>query len=957
MKSRRILLSLAIALLAAHAATLRWLGDASPGPILSDLIQLFIGMVVLAACVDAAKRSHIFGRMFWNLASAAMVLWCVGQALGAYYGSYLNLSTKNLWFVDIFYVAWPAPLVMCLFLDPQEEQEKPDWRTLLDFGQVAIVFVLMYFYFSTLSQQGTLWSTYRVSLASDGLVTAAFLARAFSLRKYPAWKLFLGLAAFRAVAFLTDLSFVAGLPEQANGAWFDLVWSVPWLIPLSTALLWSDAPQTPVPLERKESRRSPLLLTHVLPLIFPVLVVGMAANVAPTQLQIAALAVLLSLGTSYARLLLTHDELRRSTQALRDHHELLNAIVEGTAAATYVKDLQGRYLLINSAGAAFLGKTPAEIVGQDDAALFPPQAAAEVRRRDRETIESGSAKTFEDEWTTSDGTTRTLFSTKVPLRDAQGRITGLVGNSLDITERYRAIEALSESEERFRTIFDGSPVGMAVISKDGIVASNLACRQMLSLTEADLANVAIFDELTHSDDRQRDAARFQQLIRGEIEYDRREKRYILRDGRRVFADLHLYLIRDKKGATRYIIGIAVDITERKSLETQLRQAQRMETIGRLAGGIAHDFNNLLMVIKGYCDVLMESEAAPGALPQLQHIGKAADQAASLTRQLLAFSRKQVLQPKIFNLNALVIHADQMLRRLINENVEMKTITAKNLGAIKADPGQIEQVILNLVINARDAMPAGGILTIETANADLGKNYSGANFGTIAGSYVMLSVSDTGMGMDEETQSHIFEPFFTTKELGKGTGLGLSMVYGIVKQSGGYIFVNSEIGKGSAFRVFLPRVAGAEQEIAAPFPPSQTLVGRETILLVEDDVLVRGLALEILKARGYSVLVAEHPDGAIEICRAHTGTIDLLLTDVVMPRMNGQQLADEISALRPGIPVLFMSGYADTAIIRGNGIAGQATAFLQKPFGPTVLGRKVRELLDQPRDSPQQPGLN
>ena len=523
----------------------------------------------------AMHRSRTLGRLFWKLTAIAVLLWCAGQALGAYYGSYLNLPTRSLWFVDIFYVAWPAPLVMCLFLDSEEEPEGANWRRLLDFGQVAIVFVLLFFYFAALSAQDSTWSTYGLSAATDGLMTAAFLARAFSMRGEPDRKLFLGIGLFRAVALLTDVYFLVGLPEYVNGAWFDLVWSGPWLIPLVTAISWTDTEQVQPGALRASRRRPRLLLAHILPLIFPVLVVVMAARVAPTQLKIAALAVLLSLGTSYARLLLTHDALRRSAEALRNQHEMLNAIVEGTTAATYVKDLQGRYLLMNSAGATLLGKSVDEIVGKNDAALFSGESAQEIIARDRETIESGVIQTYEQD-ISRDGVTRTLLSTKGPLRDAQGRIAGVVGSSLDITERYRAIEALAESEERFRTIFDGSPIGMAVIGTDGsIVASNSACRQMLNLNEDDLRGVAIFDELTHPDDRAADAARFQQLIRGEIEYDRREKRYILRDARRVFADLHLYLVRDKRGAARYLIGISVDITERKSLETQLRQAQRM----------------------------------------------------------------------------------------------------------------------------------------------------------------------------------------------------------------------------------------------------------------------------------------------------------------------------------------------------------------------------------------------
>jgi PAS domain S-box-containing protein len=899
------------------------------------------------------RRSEPLGRLFWKLSAIAFLLWCVGQALGVYYGSYLNLTTRSLWFVDIFYVAWPAPLVMCLFLDTEEEQEGGEWRRLLDFGQVALVFVLLFFYFSALSAQNTTWSTYGLSAATDGLMMAAFFSRAYSMRGEPASRLFLGIGLFRAVAFLTDLYFVAGLPEQVNGAWFDLIWSAPWLVPILTAVSSTGGSATEPSSPAVRLRRSRMLLTHVLPLVFPVLVVVTAASVAPTQLKIAALAVLASLGISYARLLLTHDALHRSTEAVRNQHEMLNAIVEGTTAAIYVKDLEGRYQLMNSAGVALVGRKLDEIVGKKDSELFSPDSAGEIMARDQEMLESGAVSTYEEEISRG-SLTRTFLTTKGPLRDAQGRISGIVGSSLDITERYRAIEALAESEERFRTIFDGSPIGMAVISTDGnIVASNSACREMLSLAEENLIGVAIFDELTHPDDRAGDAERFRRLIRGEIEYDRREKRYILRDGRRVFADLHLYLVRDKKGAARYVIGISVDISERKSLETQLRQAQRMETIGRLAGGVAHDFNNLLMVIKGYCELLLEQGGISDGSPQLERISKAADQAASLTQQLLAFSRKQVMQPKVFNLNTLVWSAEKMLSRLISENVEMVTVTAKNLGTIRADPGQIEQVILNLVINARDAMPDGGTITLETANIELDDSYAQGHLGAVPGSYVMLSVTDNGLGMDEETQAHIFEPFFTTKELGKGTGLGLSMVYGIVKQSGGYIWVHTAIGKGSSFRVYLPRVFEHEQELASPFPASQKTAGKETILLVEDDPLVRGLALEILKTRGYSVLVAERPEAALEICRQHAGKIDLVLTDVIMPGMNGREMADEIIAMRPEVGLLFMSGYTDTVVVR-NGNAGRVTSFLQKPFSPTVLGRKVREMLDELEGTPRKP---
>src|SRR5262249_30027700 len=372
MTSRRYFLLAAGSLLVAHATVLQWLGDARSGPVLSDTIQLLLGITAFVASVRAMRRSQTLGRLFWKLAATAFFLWYGGQAFGAYYGSYLNLPTGNLWFVDIFYVAWPAPLVMCLFLDREEEPEGADRRRLLDFGQVALVFVLLFFYFSALSSQDSGWSAYGLSAATDALMTAAFFARAFSMRGEPERKLFLGIGLFRAVALLTDLYFVAGFPDRGTGTWFDLVWSTPWLIPLLTAISWEDAKQAAPSLAGAKRRRPRMLLTHVLPLVFPVLVVGMAASVAPTQLNNARLAVLLSLGISYARLLLTHDALRRSTEALRNQHEMLNAIVEGTTAAIYVKDLQGRYQLMNSAGVMLVGRQLEEIVGKKDSELFSP---------------------------------------------------------------------------------------------------------------------------------------------------------------------------------------------------------------------------------------------------------------------------------------------------------------------------------------------------------------------------------------------------------------------------------------------------------------------------------------------------------------------------------------------------------------------------------------------------------
>ena len=336
---------------------------------------------------------------------------------------------------------------------------------------------------------------------------------------------------------------------------------------------------------------------------------------------------------------------------------------------------------------------------------------------------------------------------------------------------------------------------------------------------------------------------------------------------------------------------------------------------------------------------------PELTSQMEYIDRAAEQAASLTRQLLAFSRQQILQPKVFNLNELVTNADKMLRRLIGENIEMVAVTARDLGSVKADPGQIESVIMNLAVNARDAMPNGGKLTLETANADLDDAYAHRHLGSKPGRYVMLTVSDTGVGMDRETIAHIFEPFFTTKEVGKGTGLGLSTVYGVVKQSEGYVWVHSEPGIGSTFKVYLPRVDEAAQAVPEKTNAAAAQGGAETILLVEDDPQVRDLTRDVLEARGYRVLVAERSLEAPAMCAGHGGIIDLLLTDVVMPGLGGNELALEILKQRPTIKILFMSGYTDNSLLHGAS-SSNGFHFLQKPFTPSSLAAKIREILDQ-----------
>jgi PAS domain S-box-containing protein len=401
-----------------------------------------------------------------------------------------------------------------------------------------------------------------------------------------------------------------------------------------------------------------------------------------------------------------------------------------------------------------------------------------------------------------------------------------------------------------------------------------------------------------------------------------------------------------KNGKHLITGIARDITERKQLEERLRQTLKLEAIGRLAGGLAHDFNNLITVIAGYSDLAIRWLQPEDPLwHSIEEIKLAGERAASLTRQLLAFSRRQVLQPRVLDLNTLVSEMERMLRRLIGEDVAMRTVLDPELGSIKADPGQIEQVIMNLVVNARDAMPNGGKLTVETKRVDIEEEYASQKHVSVkSGPYVMLAVSDTGSGMDEQTRSRIFEPFFTTKETGKGTGLGLSTVYGIVRQSGGNIWVYSEINRGTTFKIYLPCVPGAPQEYKRNVDLVQTFMGSETILLAEDDETVRNLVREVLERCGHRVLEAPNGGSALLICERYKEPIHLLLTDVVMPEMSGRELANRLARIRADMRVLYMSGYTDDSIVH-HGILESGIPFIQKPFTPATLARKVRETLD------------
>jgi hypothetical protein len=513
----------------------------------------------------------------------------------------------------------------------------------------------------------------------------------------------------------------------------------------------------------------------------------------------------------------------------------------------------------------------------------------------------------------------------------------------EIERREQTDEALSASEDRYRTLFDSNPQPTWVYDVDTlqVLAVNHAAVEHYGYSREEFLAMSLA-EIWQGDSA---GAPADQAAPNGAGIEGGLGRHRKKDGAVIDVEICSHAVPFGGRPARLIL--AADVTRRMRLEDQLRQSQKMEAVGRLAGGVAHDFNNLLNVITGYGELLRNRlPAGDRLLRNADEILKAAGRAAGLTRQLLAFSRKQVIQPKVLDLNLIVVEMHGMLRRLIGEDIRLTMAAASDLGRVKADAGQIEQVVMNLVVNARDAMPEGGTLTLETRNVVLDEAFAAVHLGARPGRYVMLAVSDTGIGMDADTRRRIFEPFFTTKGPTKGTGLGLATVHGIVQQSGGHIWVYSEPGQGTTFKIYLPEVLEAGEEPKESPQDATPLSGSETILLVEDEGPLRAVICEILGACGYKVLEAESPDQALSLASSHGGSIDLMLSDVVMPQMTGPQTAQRLQAFRPDARVLYMSGYTDEHIGR-HGVLDPATSFIQKPFTVRALLSKVREVLELP----------
>ena len=634
---------------------------------------------------------------------------------------------------------------------------------------------------------------------------------------------------------------------------------------------------------------------------------------------------------------------RRAEEALRESEALIRSVVYTAVDGIITMDERGTIQSFNPAAERLFGYAAEEVIGRNVAILMP--------QPDREQHDGYLAAYLETGRTKVIGIGREVLAlrkdgSQLPVELAVSEallperrfFTGIVH---DITHRKRAEAALKESNVRLQAIIETSPLAITTLDFDGsVLAWNPAAERMFGWTADEVLGrlLPIVPEEGKEE--------FLQRVRGGEPSSGTELQRLRKDGSKIEVSLWTAPLRDPHGRITAVMGILADITARKQLEEQFRHAQKMEAVGRLAGGIAHDFNNILTVITGYGQMIADrTHDDPQLEGEIAEILQAGEHAAALTSQLLVFSRRHVVSHEVIDLNTVVVKIERMLRRIIGEDIELVTAPQPELGHVRADAAQIEQVIVNLAVNARDAMPGGGRLVIETANVELDEAYVRRHLSMQKGRYVMLAVSDTGKGMPPEVRARLFEPFFTTKDRGKGTGLGLSTVYGIVKQSGGEIWVYSELGKGTSFKTYLPRVDEASQQEVHASAAIPTTGGKETVLLAEDEPGVRALARDVLRQYGYVVLEAMDAADALRICRDHPGGIDLLLTDVVMPVMSGRELAERASEIRPGVKVLYMSGYTDN-IIGHHGITAAASQFLQKPFTPKVLAGKVREVLDQ-----------
>ena len=945
----RKLTILAFAIVGMNICVILTLRDSPARSLLTNLLQIGSSGLAAALCFLARRRGRGLSRQFWLLVGMSMATWGVANVGWMYYENWLHIATPRFSIVRVLFDVQGVFYAIALFLDKDRDSPNFDLETLLDSVQIALVFFSVFFglYYVQLLQgdhpQANALVLTWIFVAINLTLTVIAGIQALSARTKRTRSLYGGLALFLLVYTISTgiaESSEANLQTQ-TGNWFDLGWSIPFLVGAVWAARWKETTELPAaPASRPKTLRR-LTFSNLLLALAPLTVLVLVERLGPEWRLIGFTLLVISLLCYAARLGVTEFRQAQSASAVQMHSQGMESAADGIS----ILDARGEHVYANSAFARMMGFEGAQaMMGKSWREIYDHRDVALLQDQVRESLAQSGKWSGQISIRRQDNSRIPIEMTITAM--AQG---GTVCVARDITRRLAAERARTETETKYRALIE-QVAAVSYIAELGVHGLWLYVSPQVEtifgytpdewLSQSDQWTRFIPAEdhpIIHAAEEACVSAR-----RFQAEY-----RITRKDGQIIWVSDTAVVV---PGSDNHPLmeGIIVDITERKALENQLQQARRMEAVGRLAGGIAHDFNNLLTIIKGYVEMATNRSAAlPELRSDLQHIGDASERAGTLVRQLLAFSRKQVLKPKILDLNSIVLNLDKLLRRLLAETVEMKTIAGKDVGAVKADPSQIEQVIMNLVVNARDAMANGGRILIETSNVELDDTYAQDHATVRPGRYVMLAVTDTGIGMNSDTVAHIFEPFYTTKESGRGTGLGLSTVYGIVKQSGGYIWVYSEPRKGTTFKVYLPRVEErVEVSSTEQIPAPAARDGKETILLVEDEPAVRELTRIVLSKRGYSVLEALNPADAERLAGSHGTEIHLLLTDVVMPGMSGHELAKRLTARHRNLRVLYMSGYTHN-VIAEDGTLEEGLSFLQKPFTPQVLAQKVRETLDHP----------
>jgi PAS domain S-box-containing protein len=935
-------LVLAGIVVAAQLAQAFLLGTSPSGTLIANLLEIVAAIFAAAMCFVAARKAQGMARPFWTLLGCAMAIWVVANSGWMYYEVVLHESPPPGSAIRFLFNTQAIFFSIVLFLDQEKDSSAFEPEFLLDFTQIAIVFFFVYlglYYLpsSELSQHSDSMRRLWVELGEVGTILALACVQIIRARAQHIRKLYAGFAIFLAT-FLTGM--VVAEYREATGALDGAVSDLCWTVPFLWAALWAASWKTKA--EHRAQQRgttlSGLILKNGMFVVAPLIVVVQVAQF-PSEwktlrfslLGLSILCFAMRLGMSAFREAQTAEIARRQALAM-------DSAVDGIS----ILGENGEHIYVNAAFARMMGyENASSMIGVHWRKIY------DARDIERLHGQVHRALVAEGKWSGQVSLRRRdgkMIPVEVSITALANGVTACIGH--DISARKEAEKARVDAENKYRTLVE-QVAAISYIAEPGFEGEWLyVSPQIETITgytpEQWLADSRKWTRHVPPEDHEVIRAAEAACLRGDK--FQADYRIVRKDGSIIWVSDTAVVV---GGSDSHPVmeGIIVDITERKVLENQLQQSRRMEAVGRLAGGIAHDFNNLLTIIKGYAELAQQRAGiSPEIRADVLQVENAAERASALVRQLLAFSRKQVLQPKIIDLNSIVLGLEKLLGRLLGENIEMVTRCAANVGSVKADPAQVEQVLMNLVVNARDAMPKGGRLTVETTNVHLDSTYARDHVAVKPGPYVMLAVSDTGVGMSPETVAHIFEPFYTTKESGQGTGLGLSTVYGIVKQSGGYIWVYSEPGKGSTFKVYLPRVeapADAKPE-AAKVPAARK--GTETVLLVEDEEAVRELTSMILNANGYVVLPAQNALEAEHFSTNHPGEIHLLLTDIMIPGTSGRELARRIIARHPRTRVLYMSGYTDNVLAQG-GVLEAGVSFLQKPFTPAGLAQKVRDVLD------------